>query len=222
MNNKNNKCVFGYSVNTNTDTLISVSETIEDVLSTNPLFQTVSPSPAEVGAVLFDLKNAQLQCRQRNYSYIPTRNSLKRQLVDMMLLQCSSTNVIADGDPEVLRASGFRFEKERSHRPVPAVGSVISVTPSRLPDQIVAKAKPLKDITNYVFEVRQADGTVITHTSTRCKTVIAGVTPGMDIEVRVCGSNAQGCGNWSDYLKFATPRTSQNPSSDQNGNLKIA
>jgi hypothetical protein len=222
MNSNSNKCVFGYSVSSNTDQIISVSEGIEDVLSTNPLFQTVTPSPAEVGAVLFDLKHAQLQCRQRNYSYIPTRNILKRQLVEMMLKQCGSVNVISDGDPEVLRASGFRFVKERSQRPVPEVGAIISVTPGRQPDQVVAKAKPLKGVNNYVFEVRQADGTVITHTSTRCKTVIAGVTPGMDIEVRVCGSNAQGCGNWSDYLKFATPRTSQNPSSDQNGNLKIA
>jgi len=46
----------------------------------------------------------------------------------------------------------------------------------------------------------------------------------MDIEVRVCGSNARGCGMWSEYLKFSTPRATQNPAqnSGDNNNLKVA
>jgi len=86
------------------------------------IFSGVVPTTAEVTAVLQQLLAADLACLERNYSQIPLRKSLKREATNLLLMQCDSVNVIAQGDIEVLQSSGFEIAKTRSPRPLPEKG----------------------------------------------------------------------------------------------------
>lgn len=221
MSNTKNKCIVGMQ-GMSTNDKIQEAQKRQLALSQSP-FNNIVPPPSQVSGTISQLAAAQQQCMSRNYTAIPQRDMLENRLMVELDLQCASINTLAQGDVDTLVLSGFPLQRAPSLRPLPAVGVMLYIKPGRVATEIETTAKALKNKTIYMFEVRQADGVVISHISQKAKTIIPGVAQNMDLEVRVCGGNARGMGMWSEYLKFTTPRVVVNPQNkSEGGNLKIA
>jgi len=222
MSNEKNKCVLGMRHLSVAD-FIQEAQKRQTALS-HPAFSSVVPQPAIVSGLIAQLIVANGHCISRNFTFLPQRNQLVKDIIGMIGLQCDGVNNLAQGNLDLLVLSSFPLKRAYGARPIPEVGRMLKIETGRETGEIILQAQANKEKTYYLFEVLQADGKVILHVSQKSRAMVPHIAQDMDISVRVCIGNARGMGAWSEYLKFITPRVASQPlqNAADSGSLKIA
>lgn len=175
-------------------------------------FSTVQPQPAEVLARLAELETLQLECNQRNYKFVATRDVVRADVDNMIDSQCACVNAIANGDVTVIVQSGFELSKVREPRPVPATGMMKTVTP--LTDAqalIIFLAIRFRDF--YELEITGPAGFIRIVAGTHPKMKVSDLPVGVVLSARVRAVNSNGPGEWSssiDFMAFKKPQNNPN------------
>jgi hypothetical protein len=220
-----NRCVLGIDGLTNTAFGVEV-ERIQTCLE-NPVFLTLTPSPAEVRVVLNEFTAAQQECSGRNYKMIPTRDAKRKQLSKMMRIQCDGVNYISQGDETILQLSGFDLMRAPQHPSVPAAGLITKAEPTAEIGSFKVTCTGVRPVKYYEFESRGEDGVAHYHLSNHNNVIIDSYPTGERVELRVRASNSAGKGFWSAPFVYrvpfdvAKPKPSASTGTDD-PNMKVA
>lgn len=197
------RCALGMRDISN-DLLVTKAKTIQNALS-NPIFNTISPSPAEVNIVWTAFAEAQEQVSLRNYRLVPVRNNLRKELLKLLRAQCDGVNNLAQGNPDILAVCGFDLHKKPKRHPVPAKGVVLSISAGVERRAFVIKMKGEKGRDFYLIEVLEENGNRHLFSTTKTSYVIAEFEEGARLQVFVRTSNAAGFGPWSEGVNYIVP-----------------
>ena len=102
----------------------------------NPLFPAPSPSMAEFGQAIADLKKANLDAEDRGRTAILHRDLADEKISDMITRLAGYVNSICLGDPQQILSAGFKLIKRSE--PLSAIGAprTAQARPSALPNQL--------------------------------------------------------------------------------------
>jgi hypothetical protein len=217
------RCVLGIDGLSNTEFGAEV-ERIQTCLE-NPVFLTLTPSPAEVRVVLNEFTAAQQECSGRNYKMIPTRDAKREQIAKMMRIQCDGANYISQGDETILQLSGFDLMRAPQHPSLPVTGNILKIEPANNLGSFTVTVQPTKKRLYYKVQVVDGNGVAHNYTSTKHKFVIDGFAKGSIVQLTTCTTNAAGDGPWSriQYYEISATSVITNPALPTDGkNMKVA
>jgi hypothetical protein len=185
-------------------TLLGMASAIQEQLQ-QPVFASISPSPAEIIPKLDKLQELYSETRQRNYSYMKLRDITVLEIKSDLADQCSAVNALAKGDESIIRASGFSFAKEPRRAELPLPPAILKVERGREMWHMKIKLECVPQRHYYMIEVVDDAGIVHHYSSSRSSLYIEDLEPNQTVAIRVCAVNARGAGNFSQYRKHYLP-----------------
>jgi hypothetical protein len=172
----------------------------------DPLFATITPTPAEMMPLLKQLESFYNQTESRNYTNMDSRNALFHELKQMYSSQCMAVNGLAQGDLNILKKSGFDLAKTASKPGVaPAPRNVRGM---RGYEAWHVKVRFTSVPTRYYYEVHVTDAAGKHHYYTCRNTtlIITDLEPNQEIQIRVRTINSSGVGVYSVSTCYYIPR----------------
>ncbi len=194
----------------NYPTFISKARKIQTCLSSG-MFNTVTPTPAEVSPLLDQLEVFQAQVDAHNTANIGQRDELRLTIHGMISAQCASVNGLANGNMALLEASGFELNKVREPRPMPTKGSTPTFT--NLGDgTVIISAAGIRYHDFIEMEIDGPQGLCNHYSSLYTKLKVADLPVGVVLKARMRGINSSGNGQWTDSLSFRVYDSAQHDS----------
>jgi len=184
----------------NLPSFINKARHIQACLSAG-MFNTVTPTPAEVNLLLDQLQVFQAQTDARNYANTGQRDVLRSTIQSMISAQCAFVNGLANGDMAMLEASGFELSKVREPRPVPTKGSTPTFTNPN-DGTVFIESKGIREHDYVELEIDGPQGLCNYYSSLYTKFKVANLPVGVVLKARMRGINNRGNGDWTDTLSF--------------------
>jgi hypothetical protein len=175
---------------------------------TNPVFLTVTPTPADVQPHLDELQDLVTEVDRSNYSLIPARNNVRATITELLGKQGQAVNLIADGDEAVLKLSGFDYTKDPVRSTVPTKGEALR-TKILGAGSIEFNSRGIRHADFLEFELDGPGDFCKKYYQKRSKLVLHELPVGVQIKATVRGSNSHGDGPWSDSVTFVLYGSSQ-------------
>jgi hypothetical protein len=210
--------VFGLT-SLNNNNLITAVARIEVKLE-NPIFMTITPTPAEVRVVLANFTQLQQQYDSGNREQAPYLEQLRADLLKMMRVQFDGVSYVAQGDKEILSLSGFPVKKAPTRATTPPEAQIRKIASGALRGSIKVSLEPWRPRKFYQVEVIGASGKEMTYTGVKPSFLVTDFAPGEAVKISACYHNSAGIGPWSPKLEFVVPASDAVQRPDKTGNDK--
>lgn len=179
---------------------ITKSRNIQNNLS-NPLFNTVTPTPAEVLPLIEQLAVYEARIELKDHSVTGPCKALVKQVKAMLAQQATCVNAIADGNIDILSIPGFELNKIPVNKAIPDYGVIMNIS-TTFDGQAIVVCKTLEFAERYEFEFSGAGGFHRDEESYHTKLKISDLPSDVEIKVRARGINRRGVGDWGPSMSF--------------------
>ncbi len=179
-----------------------------------PQYNQVVPTPAEVMAIINDIKPFQQQVDSRNFQFKPGRDERLPALKTALVNQCNSINALAMGSEDFIAFTGFEMSKVPELHPVPEEGVVKEITPLKDATAIFRfKGIRFRDFNEW--EISGPGNYQRMEATKFLKAKVTHLPTGVNLKIRVRAVNGRGPGEWSESVSFIVYASTQSVGEEQ-------
>jgi hypothetical protein len=172
----------------------------------DPLFATISPTPAEMMPLLDQLLTYWNQISGRNYGNIASRDALFLKLKQMYSNQCMAVNGLAQGNLYILEKSGFDLAKTASKPALAPPPENVRGRQGMEAWYVMVRFTSVRTRQYYEVHVTDAAGKHHYYTCRNTTLIITDLAPSQEILIRVRTINSSGAGEYSGSTCYYIPR----------------
>lgn len=179
---------------------IEKAENIQTDLG-GPGYTMVLPPPTSVSPMITQMKVYQKESEEKNHKNAALLKIIRKQITDMLKLQCASVNGLAAGDVAFMLNSGFDLSKEPEGHSIPERAVIKSVL--CLDDATaIIKSWSLLFCKIYELDITGPGGFKYYANGTYAHFKVSDLPLGVTLKAKIRGKNSKGVGQWSVSYPF--------------------